>query len=536
MARSPLECDGERRHMTTTVPPLHIRLRAAVFLLLAILTSFPAQTLAASRSTARTSVPVAQSKIAPYAIRNTQYALAEESQRTTDYFTIFYPPGEEKTADWYAAFIDEVDRAVSELLGAEPITGLTLHIYATEPDYFQANPMAELHPGILAHAIPERKEIGVAVERLRQQPPALARESFRHEITHIVAGSLTNQGLPIAFHEGLGQYNELSSTRAQEVVQNLQAAQAVNVPYLAWTDLNDVDQFRRHIEVAYPQSYTVMAFLADRYGMEPFIRFLSGLQNDLDYRHALLVAYGKPMETLEKEWRDYLPGFLKDGWKHNVLSAHDLDYGLALVSAGRFSDAKEHFTQAERLYSDLGRSERATQAAAYLADASKATDADAAAIQARKDLEAHDYAKAYTGATSASQQFSDLNLSDYQQHTSDISQLAQNGIIATDKMGKARADLNSFNFNGARDTATEAAQLFSALGDSPHVDEANALLSEAAGWQHTIGLTIAGAGALALFVVLLTGGIAFRRIRKRRLLGTDLAAQPLLREEQQSWL
>lgn len=534
VARSPLERDGERRHriMTTTAPPLHLRLRAAVFLLLAILISLPAQALAAPRPTASPAAPVVP--------LNTQHSAlsTQEAHLSTTYFTIFYPLGEEKTAQWYAGFADEVNRAVSELLGTEPVSGLTLHIYATEPDYFKANPMAELHPGILAHAIPEKKEIGVAVERLRQAPPAIARESFRHEMTHIVAGSLTSQRLPIAFHEGLGQYNELSALRAQEVVQNLQAAQAANKPYLSWSDLNDVSQFRRNIEVAYPQSYTVMAFLADRYGMEPFIRFLSGLRDDFEYRHALLVAYGKTMETLEKEWREYLPGFLADGWQRNVLSAHDLDYGLALMSAGSFSDAKEHFTEAERLYSDLGRLDRASQASAYLAVATKGVEAAASATQARKDLEAHEYAKAYTGATSASQQFSELNLPDYAKHASDISLLAQNGLTAIAKIERARSDLKGFNFNGARDGATEAGQLFSALGDAPRVDEANALLSEAAGWQRNVGLAIAGLGTLFLIGVLVTGGIALRRAstRNRRARGTDLAAQPLLREEQKSWL
>jgi tetratricopeptide (TPR) repeat protein len=459
-----------------------------------------------------------------------------EESRTTDFFTIFYPPGEEKTALWYAGFIDEVDRAVSELLGAEPVRGMTLHIYATEPDYWQANPMAELHPGILAHAIPERKEIGVAVERLRQQPPALARESFRHEITHIVAGSLSNQRLPVGFHEGLGQYNELSSTRAQEVVQGLQAAEAASEPYLSWADLNDFARFRQNIEVAYPQSYSVMAFLADRYGMEPFVRFLSGLRDDLEYRHAILLAYGKPMEELEKEWREYLPGFLQDGWKRNVLSANDLGYGLALMGAGQFADAEEHFKQAERLYSDLGRRDRATQASEYLANAIKAKEADQASAQARKDLEAYDYSKAYSGAFSASQAFAELGLPDYQQHADDISLLAQKGKNAITQIEKARVGIKGFDLNGAKASATEAGEAFSALGDAARVAEANTLLSEIWTWQQSIGFGVAGIGVLVLAGVLAGGWVSLLRARKRKARGTDLAATPLLREENQSWL
>ncbi|HKP51365.1 MAG TPA: hypothetical protein VJ183_01790 [Chloroflexia bacterium] len=529
--------------MTTTAPSIRFWLRAAVLLLLAISTAAPLapppQALAEAAHGPASASPssfVLRPSSVIYSALRTPHSALEEATQTTDYFIIFYPPGEEKTALWYAGFIDEVDRAVSELLGAEPVGGMTLNIYATEPDYWQANPMAELHPGILAHAIPERKEIGVAVERLRQQPPALARESFRHEITHIVAGSLSNQRLPIGFHEGLGQYNELSSTRAEEVVQGLQDAQTAGEPFLSWTDLNDFAKFRQKIEVAYPQSYSVMAFLADRYGMEPFVRFLAGLRDDLEYRHAILLAYGKSVEELEKEWRDYLPGFLQDGWKHNVLSANDLDYGLALMGAGQFADAEEHFKQAERLYTDLGRQDRASQATAYLANATKAREADQAAAQARKDLEAFDYAKANTGALSASEAFTELSLSDYQKHADDISLFAQKGINAITQIERARANIKGLDFNGARTSATEAGQAFSALGDSVHVTEANALLSEVWTWQQAIGLGIAGAGTLVLAGVILGGWTTLMRARKRKARGTDLAATPLLREENQSWL
>src|SRR4051794_23489459 len=64
-----------------------------------------------------------------------------QQQLTTKYFTIYYPDGEAKTAAWYASFADDVDTAVSELLGAEPVTEITLHIYATEAEYAQVNPM-----------------------------------------------------------------------------------------------------------------------------------------------------------------------------------------------------------------------------------------------------------------------------------------------------------------------------------------------------------------------------------------------------------
>src|SRR5687768_1129682 len=105
--------------------------------------------------------------------------LAQSEQSiTTQYFTIYYPEGEERTAQWYAGFADEAHVSVSELLGADPLYGMTLRIYGSEAEYRRANPIAGLHPGVLAHAIPELNEVGVAVERIREQAPEIARESF----------------------------------------------------------------------------------------------------------------------------------------------------------------------------------------------------------------------------------------------------------------------------------------------------------------------------------------------------------------------
>src|SRR5947209_16030446 len=90
---------------------------------------------------------------APNAWAQVQVGQSGQEKLATKYFTIYYPQGEEKSAQWYAGLADDVDVSVSDLLGSPPVQGITMRIYATEAEYMQANPMAELHPGILAHAI-----------------------------------------------------------------------------------------------------------------------------------------------------------------------------------------------------------------------------------------------------------------------------------------------------------------------------------------------------------------------------------------------
>jgi hypothetical protein len=65
---------------------------------------------------------------------------------------------------------------------------------------------------------------------------------------------------------------------------------------------------------------------------------------------------------MEAEWRAYLPDFLAEGWRTNVLSSYDLAPGVALYDAGRYDEALDFFTRSEQLYRDLGRSDRAAEA------------------------------------------------------------------------------------------------------------------------------------------------------------------------------
>jgi hypothetical protein len=452
-----------------------------------------------------------------------------EGRLSTRYFTIFYPTGEEKTAQWYAGFADDVSSAVSELLGAEPVTGLTLHIYNTEAEYTAANPQAELHPGIMAHAIPQRKEIGVAVERLREQPPEIARESFRHEMTHIVAGVLSGYNLPIGFDEGLAQYNESSATRAQATAEVVRAAQESGQSLLSWTALNNRRQFSRLMDLAYPQAYTVVAFLAEHYGMGAFGRFVDDLNQGQEYPAALQAAFGQPLDTLESEWRDYLPGFLKDGWRVNVLSDYDLTPAVDLYNAGRYAEARDRFARSEALYKDLGRTARQDEAATYRAKAERAEAATAQADQARQSLEAHDYAAAQQAATAARQTFADLALTADQGRAATTADLAGRGLAALAALDQAHTALEAFDLPLAEQQARQAGEAFATLGDTERVTAAGQILAESGQRRQGLGFMALAGGLLTVVGGLFAAWGIYRRPRRPR------AARPLV-EENASWL
>lgn len=448
----------------------------------------------------------------------------------TKYFTILYPHGEEKAAAWYAGFADDVDSAVSDMLGSEPVAGLKLHIYATEAEYTGVNPAAEAHTGIMAHAVPELKEVGVAVERLRQMPPELARESFRHEMTHIVVGVLSNNKLPVGFQEGLAQYNELSTTRGQEVATLLRAAESSGQKYLTWDQLNDRAVFSQNLELSYPQSYSIMAFLAEKYGMSAYGHFLKNLRSNTELHDALAWGFGAPIDKLEAEWRLYMPGFLKDGWRLNLFQAYDLAPAQALYDAGRYKEAQDAFTRSERLYRDLGKTAKADEIAALVAKSTRAQGATDLNSQALAALKAHDYAHAKDTAGKAGSTYSDLKLSTTQggTGTGTVAGMAAQGLRGVELLASARKHLDGWDLAASEREAKQAGEALAPLGDDARVAEANSVLSSVWFWRQLAGFSALGLGFLAV----LLGAVAFLRARRRN----RLPAQLPRAEENRSWL
>jgi hypothetical protein len=366
------------------------------------------------------------------------------------------------------------------------------------------------------------------VERLRQVEPAIARESFRHEMTHIVAAELSNQQLTIGFHEGLAQYNELSTRRAQESAQLLRNAQSSGAELLSWTDLNSRETFMERPDLGYPQAYSVMAFLAERYGMGTFGQFVAEIRAGEPWQRVFQLTYGKRLNEMEYEYREsFLPEFLRDGWQENVLTAYDLSPGLAYYEAGHFAEARAHFERSEELYRDLGRTERADAAAAYLANAIRAEEATAVAGAARKSLEAYEYEAARDQAAEAVATFDELKLQSQSEIAAETQRLAERGLLAVAQLDSAEARLDKFDLPGARAEARAASEAFGELGDAERAETANKIVSDL-----SMYITSAGAGALALGLLAVGGG-ALAALRSR----SRAAVQRVpVQEESTSWL
>jgi hypothetical protein len=235
------------------------------------------------------------------------------------------------------------------------------------------------------------------------------------------------------------------------------------------------------------------------------------------------------MDVLEGQWREYLPGFLKDGWQVNVLSDYNLTPALDLYQAGHYAEARDRFARAEALYKDLGRTTRQDEAAAYRVKAEQALAATTQADAARAALDRHEYAAAWQAANTARQAFAVLGLEVARQGAAATADLAGRGQDALAALDQARAALDLFDLPQAEQAARQAGETFAALGDTERVAAAAQILTDSGQRRQGIGLLALGGGLLTVVGGLLAAsGLA----RRRR-----VAPAPLpLAEETPSWL
>jgi tetratricopeptide (TPR) repeat protein len=173
---------------------------------------------------------------------------------------------------------------------------------------------------------------------------------------------------------------------------------------------------------------------------------------------------------------------------------------VALYEAGQFEEAAAHFTRSQELYTQLGRANRAAQAAEYSDKAERARLADIEASEARASLEIYDYRAARDNAQEAKTTFTDLGLTTHVEAVDQTLRLAQKGIGAVESLDSARRKAGGFDVTGARADARAAGEVFSELGDTARAAQATALVAELARYSMYMGMGVLAAGVGAVLV------------------------------------
>jgi len=306
----------------------------------------------------------------------------------------------------------------------------------------------------------------------------------------------------------LAQYAERPAPELETRIALLQRAFDAD-QLLRWSDLDDRDMVYSNPEVGYPESLSMVAFLIERYSFPKMREFLTVAARSSGYRSALERTYNVTPDELERQWRDWLPGYLSGGYKRNALSAYDLSGAEAMLRQGRYADAKADLETAIEWLRTTEQTAVLQQAEDLLARSEDGLRADQLAQGARAALEAADYDRAAELVAQARQAYAALEDSRQTSVLALYAERAERGRAAADALNNAQALARSLRYPQARAAADQAAAAYMALGDRAHADQALQLRAFLDQRQTWLG------AALLLFGILGVAGSAVRRMTVR---------------------
>lgn len=411
-------------------------------------------------------------------------------------------------ADRYAAFIDNIYRDMVAIFETELQTPVNLRLFPTEESYYEVNPLAERLTGVIAHALNSREEIAIAVPRTTSLSDEELVNNIRHEMTHLFASLLSDGKLKAGFQEGIAQYLEKPLAQDSYGPALLQEAFRQS-RLLSWADLDDARRVYSDPQVAYPQTLSVVSFLVDRYGVASLLNFMRASAEEPGYRSALEVAYGKPADELEAEWRAYLPQYFEGRWQINALYTYDLGRVRKLVEKGVFTDAETEITDIIALLETTSQHEILAEAESLLARAHQGRVAAALADEARTALSDGDYSLAIEKGQAALAAYDQIGYRDRVPEIQVYIHRATLGQGALAQLDKGEQLLDSLRFFEAESQIYEATVLLQALDNQVAAEQGTTLLLESARRQGLLTYALLAVG-LALLVI-----NGFRRLINR---------------------
>jgi hypothetical protein len=421
-------------------------------------------------------------------------------ERPGNTFTILYVAGYEAEAERYAGFVDAIYEEVATVFSHRTATPLTLRLFPTNEAYYRVNPQARAVPGVVAHADFRRRELVVIIEQTLQQTDVEVQNNVRHELTHIVAGDLSEGRLNAGFQEGVAQYLEAPAGELERKIGALRQASDQGL-LLPWSAFDERDQIYSRPEIGYPQTLSVVAFLVEREGFGKLREFLTTSARSSGYRSALERTYGVSATRLEEEWANWLPTYLDGGYRRNALASYDLSFPRQLVREGRYTEAKTELEQAMSWLEQNQATQPAdslSQARALYEQSLDGVRAERLAEATRLALEQGEYAQAQQSLALARDLYAALGdtrqdavLQAYSERIA-RGELASQQLIAADKLAQG------LQYPQARAAADAAASEFAALGDRLRLDNALAIRRTLDERQRWLGAALLGIGLLGI--------------------------------------
>jgi tetratricopeptide (TPR) repeat protein len=430
---------------------------------------------------------------------------------------------------WYASAVEQAYQDVQDVFdvalretGTKPRDEIIVTLYGDDSAYARANPVAAREEGVLGHAHPSEGVIGVAVARLRDKSEGFRRDALRHELTHVVLGDLSSQRLPIGFQEGVAQYLERDIDQRQRFATAIRRGREGG-QLLSLTDLNRQRPFLSAAGLAYPQSYSLVAYLAERYGFGKVIHLVTTVRDVSTLDEAVRRVFERSLSEIEAEWQAFLPGYLDHGWARNDLDLWSLAEPRRLLGEGKYAEARDTYDRADALFTSMSRPDRLETVRAERQRAVSGLEAIDFTHRGTAALSAGQYDGAADLLIQGERRWTELGESRRAALAALAATQARDGQSAVLQLAEARRQLESWHFQLADDLAYDAGQVLAELGDEARTEEARQVMRDAQQLRTRLGLAAAG-GGVAGVGLLGVGWAASRRRRARPVLAPPAVA------------
>jgi tetratricopeptide (TPR) repeat protein len=144
-----------------------------------------------------------------------------------------------------------------------------------------------------------------------QMDPKTVRAILAHEYTHAVVHDLTQGQCPNWLNEGLAEYEGRKHFNPP-LVRLSTAIQHQKL--LPWTQLSDFispSQGFETVGLAYEQSFSMVSYLVDRYGMWRIRKILKSIAGGMSWEDTFAEELRIKLPRLEEHWREAVPEHLR---------------------------------------------------------------------------------------------------------------------------------------------------------------------------------------------------------------------------------
>lgn len=354
-------------------------------------------------------------------------------------------------------------------------------------------------PGISVLADPTGPRIALFRPSFAKLSPIEAENQLRHAVSHLVTSLATGGRVPWGFDEGIAQYVERPVSEKLARTASIVQTAHTRGEFPSWFDMNRPNAYVEP-SLAAAMSYSVIAFLIDRYGIARLRQFLVELGSADSWGQAMRLAYSGDQNDIEKQWEENVPEWTSDAWRENLVAAFDLEPARRLLEQANYAAAKRALTPSETLFDQIGDREQLAIVQHLIAQCDIGIQAESLMTQTQQALETHDYDRAMNLLTQSKLQFAQLPAE--QQPTELIAHyelLARQGIEAKTQLDSAIQRSHSWrDYAEAREEARSAGIAFAALGDEANVALAQAELDKLDQRQRRIMLLLVALAVLAL--------------------------------------